>query len=56
MGEILKKWTLEQSRELRGEKNGCLLVGFGGRKRWYWGWRGVGGGEEERKTFDFGQN
>ena len=50
MGEIWKKWILESSRVLRGEKNGCLLVGFGGRKRWYWGWRGVGGGEEERKT------
>ena len=54
MGEIWKKWILESSRVLRGEKNGCLLVSFGGRKRLYWRWRGVGGGEEERRKKEIG--
>ena len=40
---------------MRGEKNGCLLVGFGGRRREYWRWRGVGGGEEERKEKESGR-
>jgi len=43
------------SRGERGEKNGCLLVGFGGRRREYWCWRGVGGGEEERKEKESGR-